>query len=254
MKGGHGNARKQETAAPLERLWQAPLKARALELSVFLIFLVAGALLFGNGLIAAYEEWRYRVSGEETEATVVAKKSIPSGRRGTLPGARYRFTTSDGIEIEGERILPEPESQEELQPGSALTVVYLPDRPTMNRPRGSSEWSAMLVSFPIGSLMMALGGALSWFILAPVFRVWRLVRVGVPAEATVSGIGSAAISFSRRVQRQIRYRYQDRFGRMHDGKSHPMEASETESWKEGDRAAIRYDPRRPDRSIWLGGR
>jgi hypothetical protein len=99
MKAGHGNARKQEPAAPLERLWQAPLKARAIELSVFLIFLVAGALLFGNGLIAAYEEWRYRVSGQETEATVIARTSVPSGRRGSLPGARYRFTNPTGSRL-----------------------------------------------------------------------------------------------------------------------------------------------------------
>jgi hypothetical protein len=233
-------------------LWLDPLRARAIELSVFMIFFVAGVLLVGSGLRAAYEELRYRRSGEEIEASVVAKKNIPSGRRGTRPGVSYRFTTPDGREFEGERVL-EPDLLEKLQPGRPLTVVYLPDRPATNRPRGSSEAGAMLFAFPIGAVSTALGGGLAWFIFAPIMRIRRLVRVGVPAEATVLGIDSAAISFSRRIQSQIRYRYQDRLGGIHEGKSRPMEASDLERWKPGARGAILYDPRRPDRSVWLGG-
>jgi hypothetical protein len=110
----------------------------------------------------------------------------------------------------------------------------------------------MLVAFPIGSLSMALGGGLGWFILGPIFRIWRLVRVGVPAEGTVIDIEGAAISFSRRTQWQIRYRYVDRLGQIREGKSRPMDAGDLEIWKPGARGAILYDPRRPDRSIWLG--
>ena len=101
-------------------------------------------------------------------------------------------------------------------------------------------------------MSIGLGSGLAWFILAPVFRVWRLLRVGVAAEATVLGIESAAISFSRRVQSQIRYRYQDRLGGTHEGKSRPMDAGDLESWKPGARGAVLYDPRRPERSVWLG--
>jgi hypothetical protein len=233
-------------------LWLDPLRARAIELSVFMIFFVVGVLLFGSGLLAAHEELRYRRSGEEIEATVVAKKDMPSGRRGTQPGVSYRFTTPGGRAFEGERIIPEPALLEKLQPGSPLTVVYLPDRPATNRPRGSGEWGAMLVAFPIGILAMGLGGGLAWFILRPIFRIWRLLRIGVPAEGTVLDVGSAAVSFSRRVQSQIRYRYQDRLGGIHKGKSRPMEAGDLGSWKPGARGAVLYDARRPDRSIWLG--
>ena len=251
-EGGLRIGYKPQSGVPPEALWLAPLKARAIEVSVFLIFFVVGVLLFGSGLLAAYEELRFRLSGREVEASVSAQKSIPSGRRGTLPGVSYRFTTPDGRQFEGERIIPEPDLLAKLQPGSPLAVAYLPDRPTTNRPRGSSDWAAMLVAFPIGALAMGLGGGLAWFILRPIFRIWRLVRVGVPAEGAVLAIERAAISFSRRVQSQIRYRYRDRLGGIHEGKSPPMEASDLEGWTPGAHGEVRYDPRRADRSIWLG--
>jgi hypothetical protein len=251
MNAGHRSGHERPSEVLLRSLWRAPLRARAIELSVFLVFFVAGFLLFGSGLLSAYDELRYHVSGTETDATVIAKKSLPYGRRGTRPGVSYRFTTPDGRKAEGEGII-EPELLEKLRPDSLLSVTYLADEPSINRPRASSEWGAMLVAFPIGALSMALGGGLGWFILGPIFRMWRLVRVGVPAEGTVLGIESAAISFSRRVQSQIRYRYQDRLGGIHEGKSRPMDASDLEGWKPGARGAILYEPRRPDRSIWLG--
>jgi len=51
---------------------------------------------------------------------------------------------------------------------------------------------------------------------------------------------------------QYRYRYVDRMGEEHRGSSGYLEPEEAAEWKAGDVGVVRFDPRRPSRSIWIG--
>src|SRR5688572_6989362 len=63
MKAGERIGDKLQSGLPPRSLWLDPLRARAIELSVFMIFFVVGVLLLGSGLLAAYEELRYTSPG-----------------------------------------------------------------------------------------------------------------------------------------------------------------------------------------------
>jgi hypothetical protein len=52
-------------------------------------------------------------------------------------------------------------------------------------------------------------------------------------------------------QWNLHYRYQDNQGKFHIGKI-PLSPEEAEGWKEGDIGRVRYDRRRPQKSVWMG--
>lgn len=58
--------------------------------------------------------------------------------------------------------------------------------------------------------------------------------------------------YNKRFQWQIHYRYVDRMGAEHRGRSGYLEPEEAAAWKVGDKGVVRFDPRTPARSIWVG--
>lgn len=107
--------------------------------------------------------------------------------------------------------------------------------------------------FPaIGLVLAAAGGAISRSAFQRVHFEQYLRREGLTAEGEVTALEETSIRYNKRVQWQIHYRYTDRMGAEHRGRSRYLEPWEAAEWKVGATGVVRFDPRDPARSIWVG--
>jgi hypothetical protein len=79
-----------------------------------------------------------------------------------------------------------------------------------------------------------------------------ILRHGLVTEGTVVRTEPTATSINRVTQWQIRYSYRDHIGRTQEGVSHLLSPEDASLWKEGERGGVRFDPERPDISLWIG--
>lgn len=111
------------------------------------------------------------------------------------------------------------------------------------------------VEFPIiGAIIATVGAVLLRRGLGEVRREQRLRRVGVPTDATVTAVLETNFRYNRVRQWVVHYRYADREGRTHEGKSgyRYLNPEEAVLWEEGQTARVLYDPERPSESLWFG--
>jgi len=104
----------------------------------------------------------------------------------------------------------------------------------------------------VGVVLGAIGGRLFGSALRRIQTAERLLREGLSAEAEVVSVEETAFKYNRRRQWVIRYRYADRADAAHEGRSGYLEPEEAAAWNPGDRGVVRFDPRRPAISTWLG--
>jgi hypothetical protein len=91
--------------------------------------------------------------------------------------------------------------------------------------------------------------------LAGTRRIWiahHVLRRGVLAAATVTSIRSSILGVRIIEWRNvIRYRYEDDRGQPHTAREYLPDA-EVFAWQPESRGCIRYDPRHPGHSVWMG--
>jgi hypothetical protein len=104
----------------------------------------------------------------------------------------------------------------------------------------------------LGTVFGGIGGFLVVRAVLGLLRTHRLLRSGVAVEATVTVVEQTNVSFNRRQQFRVRYTYRDQQGGRYEGDSGYLDWEEASRWKDGDRAAISYDARRPSESQWIG--
>jgi hypothetical protein len=101
-------------------------------------------------------------------------------------------------------------------------------------------------------------GILGAFLARPgVRRALAILRVqnrGADAAATVLEVVPTGVMINRVPQWQLRYEFRDRQGRVHTGTSDSLTPHEAADWRPSDRGVIRFDPARPQDSLWLGKR
>jgi len=103
-----------------------------------------------------------------------------------------------------------------------------------------------------GLAITAVGAAISRRALQRLRFEQYLRREGLTGEGEVIAVQETSMRYNKRFQWQIHYRYTDRMGAEHPGRSGYMEPEEAAAWKVGDKAVVRFDPRNPARSIWVG--
>jgi hypothetical protein len=103
-----------------------------------------------------------------------------------------------------------------------------------------------------GLILTAIGGRLFTIAMRRLRLADHLQRDGLSAEAEVIAIEETALRYNRQRQWAIRYRYTDRMGEVHDGRSGYLDPEDVAGWSPGDRGVARFDPRRPATSIWIG--
>jgi hypothetical protein len=106
---------------------------------------------------------------------------------------------------------------------------------------------------PLEGLIVSLFGVV--LLVAGTRRIWiahRVLRHGVEAGATVTSVRfswrGARVTEWRYV---IGYRYEDGRGQRHEAREF-LPQTEALDWKPGSRGNVRFDPRHPARSVWLG--
>jgi len=103
----------------------------------------------------------------------------------------------------------------------------------------------------IGLVALVVGGYLVVRSSRILREDWRLLQVGIDAQATVAAVEPTNLRINRRVQWEISYAYRDKSGQEYQGRSWTMPEGEARKVKPGDHGAIRYDPKQPNRSLWI---
>lgn len=218
------------------------------------LFVCVGLSLLVAGLQDATRERAYQKESQVIEAVVLSKSVKRASREGnssTKYEIVYRFTTDDGRMAEGVDAVS-VEEWEKLDPGSPFRITYLPGAPESSRAEGSGGLGSPLLMTGLGSLLSLVGGALFVRTVTPIWRERRLLREGLTAQGTVLAIeiepGNVAVNGVR--QWRVRYRYDDRFGRAHEGTSGSLSAEEACAVAVGDALTVRFDRHHPEESVW----
>lgn len=216
------------------------------------IWLGVGLPLLIIGLSMWWQSSRYGEEGVHVEGMVLSRDVIPaSGRQSTRYRVRYRFRTREGATYENTQNV-DVEVWEKLQERGPVEVEYLHGSPRSNRVAGQSGQAGVLVFSLLGGFFSFAGGGLLVFSLVRVAARRRILRIGTPAEAVVLAVEQTNLSVNRVRQWRLRYRYRDVVGMEHEGKSGYLSPETASSWSQGDTCQVKYDPRRPEKSAWLG--
>lgn len=117
----------------------------------------------------------------------------------------------------------------------------------------ADEDPGILAAFVAGGAALSIaGGLIAGKGLRDARTRRRLAEAGVTADATVSEVRRTKVRVNGRWQWQVRYRYTDFQGAVHEGRSGYLSYEDAHAWRPGDTGPIRYDEAQPRTSVWLG--
>jgi hypothetical protein len=214
--------------------------------------LFAGSVPLWIGADALVTERRYRDEARTARAEV-ASKALHAATSDT--STRYEITYRADVPGLG-RIERTQQVEvglwERLDAGSPVTIQYLPDDTQSVRlarvPAIVPNVILVGIGLAIGSVGLGVfaAGALD------VRQKLRLLRHGVPTNATVTAIEATNVRINKKTQWRIRFNYRDRFGEERQGTSGYLSATRAHRWKPGEVGRVHVDPERPDRVLWTG--
>lgn len=230
------------------------LLGRAFPLWIGGVLFVFGLVFGGIGVREGLREQAYRDQGLMADARVV-DKSIVRAERAEQSTTRYvlsyRYTTAEGEPRDGTADVS-VEEWERLEPGAALPIVYLPGQIDTSRPQDDGDAVLTIVFVSIGAAFALIGGTVAFMSGRSVARMIRVLRIGADTDGTVLRAAPTNVRINRVPQWQIHYRYRDGLGRVHEAASHVVSPREGSAWNEGDAGRVRFDPERPELSVWIG--
>ena len=223
------------------------------------IWLFVGAPFFVLGLYFGYHHatvtQRLDAGGTTVDGMVLTKSrktssSNKGGNRSTTYEVTFRFLTRDAV-MKGSAEVTD-ERWDQLVERELLPVTYLPEAPQHYRIDGQTNgWWLPGAFTVIGGVFGGLGVFILLRARGRILTDRRLQREGVPATAIISEVSESTMRINGVRQWAIHYEYRDERGVPYTGKE-SFSPEEAMRWKEGDRVTIRYDRRRPDRSLWVG--
>jgi hypothetical protein len=222
-------------------------------LSVGSLFLVLGLSV---GVHQMRVNDRLEKEGRTVEGVVLTKEVSTTSRKGgkrSSPSYRvtFRFLPREGESVRGAAEVDE-EDWDALEERGPIQVTYLPDQPQSYRVAGQSKGVLLLLIFSIvGGVISSIGGFLVYNAVGTRRREQELSRSGMTAEATVMDIGPSYLRINGVPQLKLRYRFQDAGGKTREG-SCTMTPEEAGTWRSGQTGRVRYDPKKPRVSIWIG--
>jgi hypothetical protein len=211
-------------------------------------FLIIGIYV---GIDTLRQHERFRNEAQVTQGMVLTKR-ISRDKERTNYWVGYRFSAQDGTVVKTEAEVSS-DLWDRLVEREPVRVTYLPDRPQRHRIEGEgADWMLPLIFTVLGLVFVPLGGFIFFKGLSQILRELRLQSEGTMVEAVVVDVAPAEVSFNGVPQWRIHYRYQDHGGRPRTGESALMAPEKAQAWKAGDRGSARFDPRAPNKSIWVG--
>jgi len=222
-------------------------------LSVGLVFLVVGVSV-GIHRISLNE--RLEREGRTVDGMVLTKeiyrKSSKSGNSSS-PSYRvtFRFVPRDGEIVEGTADVT-AEDWDMLEERGPVQVMYLPDAPHSYRIHGQSDDIVLPIVFgAVGGIVGSLGAFIVFNAVKTKKREKDLARTGMAAEATITNVEPSYLRINGVSQMKLHYEFQDAHGKTRKG-SCTMSPEEAGDWPPGCEGHVRYDPRRPTVSVWIG--
>lgn len=218
-------------------------------------FLIIGLSL---GAQHIYVNKRLAAEGRTVDGMVLTKAitysssntSSRDGSRNPTYHVTFRFLTRIAL-VTGEAEVT-VDAWDALVEREPIQVTYVPDTPQYHRVEGqASGWWQPAIFTGMGGLFTSLGGFILLRARSRMRSGEQVQREGVMTEATVVELRWAHIRINRVQQCLLRYCYQDDCGTSHIGTEH-LSPDEADTWKVGDTGRVRYDPRRPNRSVWIG--
>ncbi len=220
-------------------------------------------LAFGAGLVLAIvggiSQLRLLTESQTTIGVVEAKRFIESrgaGRSYVPPSYQldYQFVAADEHKYAG-RDSVGPDAWRSVAVGNQIPIAYDQRDPGNNQIARSTEQQVwLLTGWALAVMLCAIFVVLATSSLRRTFRRESVARAlssgGTETEAEVTGHRTERFSKSGTL-RIIKYRYVDPDGRGHRGEGPYMYPEEADGWPVGSGVRVRYDPARPDDSIWL---
>jgi hypothetical protein len=222
-------------------------------LSVGAIFLVVGVSV---GVYRSELNERLDKEGRTVDGTVLTKEiHTTSNKKGSRSGPSYRvefrFVPREGEMVRGTADLT-VEEWDLLEERGPIQVTYLPERPESYRVAGQSHDVLLPVIFGIvGGVIGSIGGFIVFNAVGTRKRERELSRTGMTAEATITDVGPSYLRINGVSQIKVRYRFEDAQGKTRSG-SCTMSPEEAGNWPHGHKGLVRYDPRKPSVSVWMG--
>ncbi len=137
-----------------------------------------------------------------------------------------------------------------LAVGSTLTIVgYVAWHNATPAGAGEESFASAWGLLSIGLLFALSGGLILTLGLKKRSAYLRLVREGVPTEATVSAVEPTHFKIQKVTQWRIRYHYRDYGGSLHEGKSALLSPEAAQAYAVGQTVTARYDRERPTLSV-----
>lgn len=222
------------------------------------IWLAVGIAFLAIGAFVGWQQLdldeRLQREGRIAEGIVVAKHRRGGGSSSEAPAYRveFRFNAPAGDAITGSANV-DAKTWDALAEGAPLSVRFAHGAPQLHRIAGETSERLLLASIfgALGVALSTLGGFIVWRAASQRAFARRMVHEGVPAQAEVTEVQPCGYRINRVQQWQVRYRYHDHLGRLHEGKSPAMAPELAQRWKLGDRAEIRYQRDRAQRSIFV---
>ena len=213
-------------------------------------FLIIGVHV---GIDTIRQQARFENDAQMVDGMVLTKRiARKRNNDSTSYWVRYRFPAPDGTTITSETKISGA-LWDRLVEREPLRVTYLPDEPRTHRIEDQGpDWVLPLVFTGLGMLLVPVGGWIFARGLRGILRERRLREVGRRAEATVTEVEPANVSFNGVAQWRIRYRFHDHRGQERHGESRLVSPEEAEQWKAGDTGVARFDVHAPGKSIWIG--
>jgi Protein of unknown function (DUF3592) len=215
------------------------------------IILLPGLVFATLGVALAVQDARF-VAGGATAVGIVLSKDIKPATQNesTSYSIRYRFTASNRRTYEGSSTI-DVDAWDRLVERGPVTVQYLVSDPSSSRLPGAGTLLFEALFIVIGLVALVVGGYLVVSSSRILREDWRLLQVGIEAQATVAAVEPTNLRINRRVQWEISYAYRDKSGKEYQGRSWTMPEVEARKVKPGDHGGIRYDPKQPALSLWI---
>ncbi len=231
-------------------------RLRHLKRSLRDVHLLAGAVFVfvGAGLLWTAIGMALELKQAVDLPATVLDKSLTPADRDQNPSTRYlvrvRFVEPGGQAGESDQEV-EPEVWEELAAGDSYPVRYVPAKRKVI-PSGIAEPIGAAIAGVMSIVVLLIG---RWLVVPSARQLLtelRLLSGGTPASATVTEVFPTSSSLNRVTLWKLRYRYKDPTGQEHEAESGFLMPDEAREWQPGSVGAVRYDPRRPGTSMWLG--
>jgi hypothetical protein len=215
------------------------------------IWLLVGVIMLVVGGGMAIEERRWDSALQATGMVLTKVIVRADSDSSTEYRVGFRYATHDGETAEGDQEV-DVHTWEALTERGPITVYYLAASSEPARLDPSPEPVGALIFLAFGIGLTGVGGFLFVRALRSVLHASRLMEIGTEVDATVTAVEQTDVSFNRRPQFRVRYSYRDSSGSPHAGDSGYLEWDEASTYDEGDTIRVRYDPKRPADSVWVG--